>query len=217
MTAPRLAIVAVALLAVACGPGAQGATTPTATTAPAPAATAAPTSAAPAAGTPASDTLAMTCTSPATPATAMTEGPYYKADPPQKASLVTEGLAGTRIVLTGYVLTRSCAPVAGAKVDVWQADSRGAYDNSGYTLRGYVLTDDMGRYRIETIVPGEYPGRTEHIHVKIWVGGSALTTQLYFPGQASNSGDGIYRPENLLKITQGTPLVGRFDFIVDRA
>jgi protocatechuate 3,4-dioxygenase beta subunit len=45
-------------------------------------------------------------------------------------------------------------PVAGAKVDVWQADDSGAYDNAGYRLRGYTLTDDSGRYAMETIVPG---------------------------------------------------------------
>ncbi|MFN2626997.1 MAG: dioxygenase [Mycobacteriales bacterium] len=164
--------------------------------------------------TTAADTLAMTCTGSATPTIAMTEGPYYKANPPQKSSLAADGMAGTRIVLTGYVLTRSCQPVANVKVDVWQANAAGEYDNSGYTLRGYVLTDAQGRYRVETIVPGEYPGRTPHIHVRV---ADTLTTQVYFPGIAANSNDGIFRQENLLKITQGTPLIGRYDFVLDRA
>ena len=159
---------------------------------------------------------ATTCSATATPTIAMTEGPYYKAGAPERSSLVTATMAGTRIVVAGYVLTRSCQPVAGAKVDVWQADATGTYDNTGYTLRGYVLTDGQGRYRFETIVPGEYPGRTEHIHVKVDVAGSVLTTQLYFPGQASNAQDGIFHQENLLTITGGSPLLGRFDFVLDR-
>jgi len=161
--------------------------------------------------------LTLSCASPAAATTEMTEGPYFTAGSPQKSSLVSADMKGTRIVLTGYVLTTSCQPLSGAKVDIWQADASGNYDNSGYTLRGHVLTAADGSYRIETIVPGEYPGRTEHIHVKVSAGGTTITTQVFFPGQSSNSGDGIYRAENLLKITDGTPLVGRFDFVLKTA
>lgn len=128
----------------------------------------------------------------------LTEGPYYKANPPQKNSLVEANTTGTRVVMTGYVLTADCKPVANAKVDVWQADEKGSYDNSGYKYRGYVMTDANGKYAIETVIPGEYPGRTEHIHVKVWLpGGKVLTTQVFFPGQASNASDGIYTPNML--------------------
>lgn len=49
-------------------------------------------------------------------------------------------------------------------------------------------------------------------------GRAALTTQLYSPDQAArNASDGIFRSENVLVITTGTPLIGRFDFIVDLA
>ncbi|HQV70311.1 MAG TPA: hypothetical protein PLJ62_06025 [Thermoflexales bacterium] len=128
----------------------------------------------------------------------LTEGPYYKANPPQKNSLVEANTTGTRVVMTGYVLTADCKPVANAKVDVWQADEKGSYDNSGYKYRGYVMTDANGKYSIETVIPGEYPGRTEHIHVKVWLpSGKVLTTQVFFPGQSSNASDGIYTPNML--------------------
>ena len=53
-----------------------------------------------------------------------------------------------------------------------------------------------GRFRLATIVPGLYPGRTRHLHVKVQAPASAvLTTQLYFPGEPRNKRDGLYRPE----------------------
>ena len=63
----------------------------------------------------------------------------------------------------------------------------------------YLLTDEAGRYYLETVVPGLYPGRTRHIHVKVQApDGPVLTTQLYFPGEPANDRDGIFRPELLL-------------------
>ena len=71
----------------------------------------------------------------------------------------------------------------------------------------------QGRYRLETIVPGEYPGRTRHIHVKVQApGGRILTTQLYFPGNPSNRRDGLYRPE--LEMKQARGVEAAFDFVV---
>lgn len=149
---------------------------------------------------------------------AQTEGPYYKTNPPQRASLVEPGMSGTKITLTGYVVTADCTPVAGARVDIWQAGADGQYDNSGYRLRGYVLTDQAGRYAIETIVPGLYPGRTGHIHVKVQApGGPILTTQLYFPGEAQNSRDAIYNARLLLDVQDGPAgKMGSFTFVVPR-
>ena len=111
-----------------------------------------------------------------------TEGPYFTRDSPERATLLEPGIAGQRLVLSGTVLSLDCRPLAGALLDFWQADADGAYDNQGYRLRGHQFTDADGRYRLETVVPGLYPGRTRHIHVKVQSkGGPVLTTQLYFP------------------------------------
>jgi protocatechuate 3,4-dioxygenase beta subunit len=105
-------------------------------------------------------------------------------------------MQGTRLTVTGIVYTLSCKPVNRALLDFWQADNAGRYDNVGYTLRGHLFTDADGRFTLKTIVPGLYPGRTRHIHVKVQpAGGRVLTTQLYFPGEARNASDGIYRKE----------------------
>lgn len=218
MSAPRRLVIgvliAIALVAGACG-GSGSPSPSTASVAPSVAASAS-TGAATSASPTTSEPAAAACTAPATATIAQTEGPYYRDGAPESANLVTDGMAGTRLTLTGLVVSTDCTPIADAKLDIWQADSTGTYDNTGYTLRGYVITDADGRFAIQTIVPGEYPGRTEHIHVKITPpGGSTLTTQLYFPGTTANDGDGIFDPSLLLDVTDGgDALIGTFTFVV---
>ncbi|MCS6802323.1 MAG: intradiol ring-cleavage dioxygenase [Chloroflexota bacterium] len=146
----------------------------------------------------------------------MTEGPYFKPDSPLRSSLIEEGVSGTPILLTGQVLAPDGQPIAGAVVDIWQADERGRYDTAGYRLRGHTLTDENGVYALETIVPGLYPGRTRHIHVKVQApGGPVLTTQLFFPDEAANARDRIFDPRLLLEVQESEHgLVGRFTFVV---
>jgi len=152
------------------------------------------------------------------PTSAQAEGPFYTPDSPARTILREAGIAGTPIVFAGFVLTRSCRPVAGTLVDLWHADDRGVYDNSGYLLRGHQFTDTDGRYRFETIVPGLYPGRTRHFHVKFQAPNRpVLTTQLYFPNEPSNARDWIFRPELMMRITDGTAKVAHFDVVLDLA
>jgi len=78
-------------------------------------------------------------------------------------------------------------------LDFWQADDQGEYDNAGYRLRGHMFSDANGRYSIETILPGLYPGRTRHIHVMVSAPNqTALTTQLFFPNESRNQSDSIF-------------------------
>ena len=70
---------------------------------------------------------------------AQTKGPYYTPNTPERASLIEPGITGTRLVVTGYVLTTGCKPVARALLDFWHADDQGQYDNAGYRLRGHSL------------------------------------------------------------------------------
>ncbi len=147
---------------------------------------------------------------------AQTEGPYYTAGSPEKTDLREAGMGGTTLVVVGHVVDAACRPVAGATIDVWQADATGTYDNAGYRLRGHLVTAADGGYRFTTIVPGIYPGRTEHIHVKVTPpGGATLTTQLYFPGVAQNDADGIFDPASLLAITETAGgLIGVYTFVL---
>lgn len=149
-----------------------------------------------------------------------TEGPFFIPDSPRRTSLLEPGVAGTALLLGGRVLDTDCRPIPGALVDFWQADGEGVYDNSGYRLRGHQFADDEGAYELRTIVPGVYPGRTRHIHVKAQPErGSVLTTQLYFPDEPANGSDGIFDPLLLVDLgpERGGERPARFDFVLQRA
>jgi protocatechuate 3,4-dioxygenase beta subunit len=142
-----------------------------------------------------------------------TEGPFFKTRSPERRSLLETNSKGERIFLTGVVLSRSCKPVANALLDFWHSDDAGEYDNRGYRYRGHQFSDAEGRFRLETIVPAQYPGRTRHIHVKVQAPGRrVLTTQIYFPGDPGNARDPLFRADLALR---GSPAQGRFDFVVD--
>lgn len=148
---------------------------------------------------------------------AQTEGPYFTPGSPKRRSLLESGMAGTRLTLTGDVLSTRCKAIPHALLDFWHADASGVYDNEGFRLRGHQFTDAKGRYSLETIVPGLYTGRTRHIHVKAQAPGKpVLTTQLYFPGEPQNKTDGIFDAALLMRWRKvGNRRVGRFDFVLD--
>lgn len=154
------------------------------------------------------------------PTIAQTAGPYYTPNSPQRTSLLEADMAGDRMRLTGFVLTTQCAPIARALVDFWHCDAAGVYDNMGYRLRGHQFTDDQGRYTLETVVPGLYPGRTRHFHVKVQApNGPALTTQLYFPDEPDNARDRIFHPALIMQTDRaaaagGPPLNAAFNFVL---
>ncbi len=147
---------------------------------------------------------------------AQTEGPYYTPDTPERTSLIEPGMTGTKLILTGYVLDADCQPIAKAWLDFWQADDEGEYDNAGYVMRGHQFTAESGRYQLETVLPGLYPGRTRHIHVKVQApNGPILTSQIYFPGEAANAGDGIFDPALIADVqTTADGLRGTFNFVI---
>jgi catechol 1,2-dioxygenase len=126
-------------------------------------------------------------------------GPYYQPGAPFDPQIAGPQEAGQRVVITGRVLGMpDCRPLAGAIVDVWQASANGDYydlrpnaeaDANRHRLRGRVRTDEQGRYRIETVLPGEYGlgygrSRPRHIHFVVsHPGQQRLVTQLYFSGE----------------------------------
>ena len=156
------------------------------------------------------------CGAPASATVEQTEGPYFKRNSPLRLSLLEEGLAGERLLLGGRVLDTRCQPVAKVLLDFWQADAAGAYDNRGFRMRGHQFSDATGAFRLDTVLPGLYPGRTRHIHVKLQApGGHVLTTQLYFPGEPGNRGDRIFSPDLLVSMRRdASGAVAGFDFVL---
>jgi protocatechuate 3,4-dioxygenase beta subunit len=146
-----------------------------------------------------------------------TEGPFFKPRSPQRADLREQGASGRPVELSGLVLTRRCKPVAGAVLDLWHADDKGAYDNTGFRYRGHLATGADGTFRFRTIMPAVYTGRTRHYHFKVQAPGSRLlTTQLYFPNEPANRRDPLFRRELLMRVADaGDAAVARFDFVLD--
>ena len=146
------------------------------------------------------------------PTPSQVEGPFFTPSSPERTVLREADVAGSPLTLAGRVLDTRCEPVAGALLDFWQADGDGVYDNEGYRLRGHQFADARGRYRLETVKPGEYPGRTPHVHVMVQPeAGDVLTTQLYFPGEVANEVDPLFDPA-LLVASDGR--IPRFDFVL---
>jgi protocatechuate 3,4-dioxygenase beta subunit len=141
----------------------------------------------------------------------------FRPGSPARSALAS-GVPGRTLVLSGVVAGTICGPVKGATVDVWQADAAGAYDMRGFTLRGHQITDALGVYRFETIVPGGYAGRAPHLNVRIQVAGKpGIVTQVFLPDHPANARDPFFKPELLLKVAHQTPerIQATFNFILD--
>src|SRR5262249_38724010 len=113
------------------------------------------------------------------PTPAAADDATFKADAPLKASLVEPGMTGERLVPTWTVSGVVCGAIKGSRIDFWQADPQTGYDTKGFHLRGHVLSDDKGVYKIETILPAAYGGRVRHLNAKVTAAGKpTLVTQL---------------------------------------
>ena len=134
-----------------------------------------------------------------------TEGPYYKEGSPQTTEFYKASIPGEKVTLSGFVLDTECKPIANAWIDFWQANGNGDYDNSGYSLRGHQYTDASGKFILTTVIPGEYPGRTPHIHFKVRAEDSAqvVTSQLYLPDKPKNESDAIFDQGLVMEVTRG--------------
>lgn len=123
-----------------------------------------------------------------------TAGPFY-IDPGLVRRDIAEGRAGVPLRLRLQIVSAACAPIEGARVDVWHCDAAGDYsgvrspfaDTTGETyLRGTQFSAGDGVATFETIYPGWYRGRTPHIHYRVFLGDrTALTSQLFFPDTVS--------------------------------
>ena len=131
------------------------------------------------------------------------QGPFYLPLSPERVSLVEPKMKSPRMRVTGRVVDTACRPIPGAILDFWQCDERGQYDTKGFSLRGHQFANSKGEFFLETVIPGSYPGRTPHLHVKVQrKGGQVLTTQLYLPNHPGNAQDFLFDPR-LSLVSQG--------------
>jgi protocatechuate 3,4-dioxygenase beta subunit len=151
------------------------------------------------------------------PTVAQTEGPYFKASSPQRTSLIEGSVAATRLLVEGVVMNTTCRPWPGRWSTSGRLTTGASMTTSGFRFRGHQFTDEQGRYRLETVLPGLYPGRTRHIHVKVQAPNRAvLTTQLYFPTSRATSATASFNSKLMLEDYKDASggKAGRFDFVV---
>jgi protocatechuate 3,4-dioxygenase beta subunit len=142
-------------------------------------------------------------------------GPFFRPNSPLKNDFREAGVNGEPIELHGLVLDRKGKSIPGVLLDFWHADGDGKYDFETFRCRGHQFTDAQGSYHLQTVVPGFYPGRTRHFHVRFQAArSSARSTQLYFPGEQRNATDALFRPDLLIQLLPNKRVVS-FNFVVD--
>lgn len=173
-------------------------------------------------------------------------GPFHVDDAPQvvQDGDIAAGAPGTPMKVQARVVSTSGVPVAGARVDVWQADAQGLYDvqrpelGNTRAARGVLHTDAQGMVRFDTIVPeaypvptdgpvgkmllatGRHPWRPAHVHFKIDAPGyESLITHVFRKGDQYLNSDVVFgvRSSLVAEITQpvdGQPYQLNFKFVL---
>lgn len=166
------------------------------------------------------DALPTTCTSTSPDG----EGPYWRPDAPERASLNVRGDTGIRLFLAARVLDARCQPVPGVRVYVWSAGADLSYDvtTADFQLYGFQTTDADGAVCFETLRPLPYgPPESRlpaHLHLNFLdgAGNKLLSTQLRFAGDPylDSAADArrVVAPETL---ADGSERVA-FDFVLPR-
>lgn len=160
-------------------------------------------------------------------------GPFFKKGAPNTAVMRVAGEAGFPLRVAGKVMNTRGEAVAGARIDIWQADAEGHYDVQGYRYRTKLLAEEKSEYAVETVMPGHYADRpAQHIHYMITAPGhQTLITQVYFATDPFFDGDvdrnyakrgivgnrELVRPVTLYE-APGQPRVAvAFDIILEKA
>jgi protocatechuate 3,4-dioxygenase beta subunit len=125
--------------------------------------------------TPSGMTITGVCT-----ATPPSEPANYKAGTPVRTK------TGTGYVFSGTVRATSCAPIAGASVEIWHANPSGVYDDDH---RATLIAGSDGRYRLETSFPAAYGGGVSHIHIRVTAPGHRTLVAFFEVAAGSTSGE----------------------------
>jgi catechol 1,2-dioxygenase len=154
----------------------------------------------------------------ATPSTV--EGPFHTPAPAREnGDWVSEGPERERaevMVVRGRVTDTDGKPVAGATIDIWQADDAGHYDSQDPAqelgnLRGLFTTDADGAYWFRSVVPSSYPVPTDgpggemlramgrhpmrpaHVHYRVEAAGHRpVTTHVFVAGDEYLGSDAAF-------------------------
>ena len=151
------------------------------------------------------------------PTPELTEGPYFTPNSPKRKSILPSGAVGTRLTLTGRVLTTGRAdPERADRLLAGRRPRR--LRQQRLSLPRPPVHEREGAVLAPHRRPRPLP-RPHKAHPREGAGAAraVLTTQLFFPGVARNGSDGIYTSECLVKrwrFVQGRR-VAAFDFVLD--
>lgn len=145
----------------------------------------------------------------------LTYGPFYPIEKPAERDADLTRVAGAPapakgqvVHVSGRVLNQVGEPVAGARIEIWQANAAGRYAHpsdrnsapldAGFQGFGVLESDRDGHCSFKTVKPGAYPGafaglRAPHIHFDVTARVNKLVTQMFFPGEPLNARDVILR------------------------
>ncbi|XVQ09636.1 dioxygenase [Spirillospora sp. CA-255316] len=90
-------------------------------------------------------------------------GPFFVEDAPEipDGGDMAFGAPGEPCRVTGSVKDTEGRPVAGARIDVWEADEDGLYDvqysDDRVAARAHLFSDENGEYRFWGLTPTPYP------------------------------------------------------------
>lgn len=172
------------------------------------------------------------------PATVL--GPYFVNDAPAISSggtiVFDPATGGEPLHVAGTVADLEGRPVADARVDVWQVQPDGRYDievdPDRRNLRGWMTTDDEGRFSFHTVRPvdytipadgpvgsllqatGRHPWRPAHLHVAITAKGHRrLVTHLFDSASPYLDSDAVFAVRDGLVLDLSGP-AAHFDFVL---
>ncbi len=146
-------------------------------------------------------------------------GPFHIADAPElpMGSDICLDRKGEPMLVTGRILDTAGNPIAGAKIDVWQANDEGFYDvqqkglQPDFNLRGVFRTGADGRYWFKAVKPkfypipddgpvgqllarlGRHPYRPAHLHYILEAPGyETLVTHIFDPDDPYIHSDAVF-------------------------
>lgn len=141
--------------------------------------------------------------------------PQSATEGPHAANFWRQGDPGQPMNIVGQVRGTDGKPIAGATLQIWQADGSGEYQEDRY--RGILVSAADGSYRLSTVLPGQYFG-VKHIHMVVTHRNyEPLDTRILFKGDPNldayaQSEHAIHLEEALVK--DKTMLFGRFDVVL---
>ena len=146
-------------------------------------------------------------------------GPFHVADAPElpMGANICLDQKGEDMFIHGRILDTEGKPIAGAVLDVWQANDEGFYDvqqkgiQPDFNLRGVFRTGADGRYWFRAVKPkfypipddgtvgkllhalGRHPYRPAHLHYILKADGfETLTTHIFDPDDLYINSDAVF-------------------------